>query len=73
MIKDKSEMFEKGIELDLIGPDGNAFCLLANAKTYACQLGFDWKKIHNEMTDGDYEHLVDVFDNYFGAYVTLYR
>ena len=61
------------MRLDLTGPDGNAFVLLAHASTLAQQLGLDEQKIRDEMKAGDYEHLVQTFDRYFGDYVVLYR
>ena len=65
----------KMIEIDLTGPDGNAYALMAYAKRFATQLG--WKDkgaaLINEMMRGDYEHLLEVFDNAFGDYVILYR
>ena len=73
MIKSKDEMLQRPLEIDLTGPEGNAFFLLARGKGLARSLGMDWKSIEDEMTAGDYEELVDVFDNYFGDYVTLYR
>lgn len=57
--------------IDLTGPQGNAFALLSYAATFAKQLGFDSEKITEEMRSGDYENLVNVFDNYFGEYVIL--
>jgi hypothetical protein len=33
----------------------------------------DWSSICDEMRSGDYENLVQVFDNNFGHLVTLYR
>lgn len=70
MIKKKKSTH---IEIDLSGPQGNAFFLLGVAKQYAKQLGLDAKQINTEMTSGDYENLIQVFDNYFGEYVILYR
>ena len=68
---------ERGpIEIDLTGPEGNAFVLLGYAKRYAKQLGkngVEAEAIINEMTSGDYDNLLDVFDREFGDYVTLYR
>lgn len=43
------------------------------AKQFAKQLGLDSNKIINEMTSGDYEHLLEVFDNAFGSFVILER
>lgn len=59
--------------IDLTGPDGNAFSLMATATNLAKQLGFDDKEIVEEMTSGDYENLISVFDKYFGDYVILER
>ena len=75
MIRNKIE--NKGpIVIDLTGPEGNAFVLLGYAKRYAKQLGkngVEAEAIINEMTSGDYDNLLDVFDREFGDYVTLYR
>ena len=71
MIKSKKE--KSGIEIDLTGPDGNAFVLIGTAGNLAKQLGLDSKVIRTEMMAGDYENLIKVFDKYFGDYVTLYR
>ena len=69
-IKDKKRL---PIEIDLTGPDGNAFVLLGKATNLAKQLELDSDKIVNEMTSGDYDNLLEVFDKYFGSFVTLYR
>ena len=76
MIKNKEDMSEKGIEIDLTSPQGNAFYLLGMVNNIGRQLGFNKEKrqkIHDEMTSGDYENLIKVFDKNFGGYVTLYR
>jgi hypothetical protein len=70
MIKSKKN---KDIEIDLTGPDGNAYFLLGTADNWAKQLGLDSEAIQAEMKAGDYENLVNVFDNHFGDFVTLYR
>ena len=62
-----------GIEIDLTGPQGNAFFLLGTAKKLANQLGLDSDEILNEMKSGDYENLIQVFDKNFGSFVTLYK
>jgi len=62
-----------GIEIDLTGPQGNAFYLLGTAKKLANQLDLDSNEILNEMKSGDYENLLQVFDKNFGMFVTLYR
>jgi hypothetical protein len=73
MIKSKDEMPTKGIEIDLSGPKGNAFFLIGQAKRLARQLGKDVDAIQQEMMEGDYEYLLEVFEREFGDYVTLYR
>ena len=71
MIKEKKQT--NGIEIDLTGPQGNAFYLLGTARNLAKQLGLDGKAICDEMMSGDYENLLQVFDKNFGMFVTLYR
>tara|TARA_R100000908_G_scaffold34624_2_gene15865 strand:+ start:2357 stop:2578 length:222 start_codon:yes stop_codon:yes gene_type:complete len=71
-IKSKSEMSSE-IEIDLTGPDGNAFALMGYAKNFSRQLGLNFKEIQTEMTSGDYENLLEVFEKHFGSFVTLYR
>lgn len=61
------------IIIDLTGPEGNAFCLMGYASKLARQLGLDSDAIIGEMTKGDYEHLLQVFDKHFGDYVVLER
>ena len=74
MIKDRREMNPQ-IEIDLNGPEGNAFVLLG----YAARLGkqiYGHEKtecILEEMKLSSYELLLLTFDKYFGSVVTLYR
>ena len=60
-------------QIDITGPEGNAFVLLGYAQSYAKELGLDHKKIIEEMKSGDYENLLNTFDRYFGKYVDLLR
>ena len=69
MIRNKQPQSE--IVIDLTGPDGNAYALLAYAKKFANLLDLDFNKIKNEMTSSDYENLIQVFDKYFGSFVVL--
>ena len=62
-----------GIEIDLTGPQGNAFFLLGTAAKLARKLGLNDVEIMEEMKSGDYENLLQVFDKHFGSIVTLYR
>lgn len=59
--------------IDLTGPQGNAFYLLAQAQRLARKLDLDGDKILDQMRGGDYENLVQVFDSYFGDYIILER
>lgn len=75
MIKKKEEL-NRGIEIDLTGPQGNAFFLLGTAQKLGKQLGWDQVQIDeliNDMMTSDYEHLVQSFDETFGEFVTLLR
>jgi hypothetical protein len=46
---------------------------LGHAKKLAKELGLDGDAICRAMAVGDYETLVNVFDENFGEYITLYR
>ena len=75
MIRQKQEK-EGPIVIDLTGPDGNAYTLMAYATNFGKQLGWDKVRIQeltNEMMSGDYEHLLQVFDREFGNFVILER
>jgi len=71
MIKKKSKQSQ--IEMDLTGPEGNAFVLIGTAMKLARQFGYDDEMIKEQMTSGNYEELVQTFDKYFGEHVILYR
>jgi hypothetical protein len=71
MIRNKKENRE--IVIDLTGPDGNAFALMGYASNFAKQLGLNKEEIINDMMSSDYEHLLQVFDKYFGSFVILER
>ena len=71
MIRKKSE--SNDIVIDLTGPDGNAYALMAHVTQLARKLGIAPDPIITEMTSGDYENLVNVFDKHFGKFVILER
>jgi hypothetical protein len=74
MIRDISERPSSGkLEIDLNGPQGNAFPLMGYATDLAKQLDIDPNKVLDEMQSGDYENLLQVFEKYFGDYVILWR
>jgi len=61
------------IEIDLTGPQGNAFYILGVAQNLCKQVGIDSEPLLDEMRSGDYENLIKVFDDKFGSVVTMYR
>ena len=73
MIKSKRALQKSKLKINLTGPDGNAFVLLIFTRTLGKLLGKDSAKIIAEMTAGDYEHIITVFEREFGDFVTLYR
>ncbi len=79
MIRKKKDLSPQNpMIIDLTGPDGNAFALLGFAKNFCKQLDSSndmklWDKVRTEMTSGDYENLLEVFDSYFGTFVILER
>ena len=76
MIRSKSEMPAKKIEIDLTGPEGNAYVLMGYAQSWGRQLGYSEHKIKciiDEMRLTTYEGLLHTFDREFGQFVTLWR
>jgi hypothetical protein len=71
MITDKQH--NKQIEIDLTGPDGNAFALMGQVKGWCKQMSINSEPIINDMMGGDYEHLLSVIEKHFGHVVTMYR
>lgn len=69
--KQKPQLFNENVTIDISGPDGNAFALIGYARKFAKQLDLDFKPIQQEMMSGDYENLLDVFNKYFGNVVDL--
>ena len=73
MIRQKKKE-NKTLVIDITGPQGNAYSLMRQAKILARSfLGTDGVEIVNEMQQGDYEHLIQTFDKYFGDFVILER
>ena len=72
MIKSKKSL-KRGIEIDLTGPDGNAYAVMGYAKRFGKQVGMSDSYITEmleEMMSSDYENLIKVFDKNFGSVVT---
>tara|TARA_R100000455_G_C6159733_1_gene45506 strand:+ start:293 stop:526 length:234 start_codon:yes stop_codon:yes gene_type:complete len=72
MIREKA--IPHDIIIDLDGPDGNAFVLMATAKRFAKQLCYEDIEINSmleDMKSSDYENLLKVFDKHFGDFVIL--
>ncbi len=64
--------------IDLTGPGGNAFAIMAAARNLCRDLNRqgvekDWPSILERMKSSDYENLIKVFDEEFGDYVDLER
>lgn len=57
--------------IDLSGPDGNVFFLLASAARLAKQLEYDGKAIQKEMMSADYLNALYVFNREFGEFIDL--
>jgi orotate phosphoribosyltransferase-like protein len=69
---------KKKITIDLHSSQGNAFVLLATAKTltkekYPEDFEKRWEEISKKMKSSNYENLVKVFDEYFGEMVDLIK
>jgi len=76
MIRSRKELEYKKIEIDLRGPEGNAFLLVRLASRLGKQLKMDKFRIRciqDEMMLSDYEMLIQTFDKWFGDHVILYR
>jgi len=58
-------------QIDLSGPEGNAFSLMGTARRWGNQLGLDTDAILDDMKSGDYEHLLDVFREHFSSVCEL--
>ena len=72
MIRKKQQ--QTGTVIDLTGPQGNAYFLLGYAKRLARQLEFEnVDGLLKYMQSGDYDHLVQVFDDHFGDFIILER
>lgn len=55
-------------KLQLLGLDGNAFSILGRARQAWSRSGNDmdeWKKIHDEATSGNYDHLLQTMMEHF--------
>ena len=74
MIKPKDD---RKPEIDLSGTQGNAFYIIGVAKDLHKRLtkaGIElpaWGEIQKDMMSSNYDHLLSVFDKYFGEYVDL--
>lgn len=61
------------IELDLRGPQGNAWFLISLVREFALITNEDPQPIIDQMMEGDYDNLVKTFDEHFGSFVNLYK
>ena len=75
-IHSAKKLANKKMQIDLTGPDGNAFVLLGIANRFCKDFKYsttETRKIKDDMMSGDYEHLLKVFEENFGDYVDMYR
>ena len=75
-IRSRAEMPMKKLEIDLQGPEGNAYVLMSYAQRGGRQLGYSEHRIRciiDEMKLTTYEGLLHTFDREFGQFVTLWR
>ena len=63
-----SNQFRESIVVDISGEQGSNENLIALATSFAKP---DHEDIVRDMTSGDYEHLVNVFDDHFGHFIKL--
>lgn len=76
MIVDRSLKESKSIEIDLNGPEGNAYVLLAYVDILGRQLGWNRKArelVRETMMLSNYDNLIEIFDYHFGEHVILYK
>ena len=66
-------MMSSGRVIDLQGPQGNAFALMAYADDFLRQMNrrHEFNAMRTEMMSGDYDNLIRIFEKNFGDYVTL--
>ena len=59
--------------IDLHGPQGNAFALMAQADDFLGQMGrrHEFNAMRTEMMSGDYENVIRIFEENFGDFVEL--
>ena len=73
MIVSKEKKNPSKLEIDLTGPDGNVFHLIAIGSNMCGQLGMDKNEFTKEMMSGDYENAINTFEKYFGDFVIMYK
>ena len=66
-------MSNSGRVIDLQGPQGNAFALMAYAEDFLRQMGrrHEFRAMRTEMMSSDYDNLIRIFEDNFGDYVDL--
>ena len=66
-------MSNSGRVIDLQGPQGNAFALMAYAEDFLRQMGrrHEFRAMRTEMMSSDYDNLIRIFEENFGDYVDL--
>lgn len=73
MVVKKSKKKPSKLEIDLTGPDGNVFHLIAVGRNMCGQLGLDKGEFTREMMSSDYNNAVNTMEKYFGEYIVMYK
>lgn len=74
-IRSRSEMARK-IQVDLKGPEGNAFDLMAIAENIGKSLKVPKEQrdaIQKDMMSSNYDHLVATLEKHYGDYIDIYE
>ena len=75
-IKSVTELNKGKIQIDLTGPQGNAYYLIGFAQKNLKDVGKTRDEITTlieEMKSSDYDNLITIFDRKLGNYVDLFR
>lgn len=70
----QQQLQEQKTVIDLHGPNGNAFVIIATAQNLARKMGWSNEQINSlldDMRSGDYMNLIDIFEENFGDFVIL--
>lgn len=76
MIVSREKMVSRKVEIDLSGPEGNAYRLIGLAGNLGKATGMNKsqvKNIQSEMMLSTYDMLIETLEKYFGDLIVLYK